>query len=114
MKYRASPTKRSLELLRKRGYTVDIVERWIPYVRVRKDVFGFGDLLCCMPEKLPFLVQCTSGDNHAKRRNKILSLDSALVWFQSGCGILLMSWAKRGERGKRKLWTCREEWIDFR
>jgi hypothetical protein len=30
-----SPTQRSLALLRERGYTTDVVERWIPYVRVR-------------------------------------------------------------------------------
>jgi len=134
MKYRDSPTKRSLALLRRRGYLVAIGEKWNPFAKIRQDIYGFGDLLACkavtgliLPDVVAsagrienkmdhfggiFLVQCTSGPHHASRKTKIMALPSAKMWCDSGGGILLMSWTKRGERGKRKLWACREEWID--
>ena len=107
---RSSPTQRSLALLRRRGYTVAIGEKWNPHARVRQDLFGFGDLLACGDGRI-FLVQCTSGDNHSKRRRKIQSAKEARRWLQSGGKILILSWAKQGPRGKRKLWIPREEWV---
>ena len=108
---RTSPTQRSLALLRRRGYTVAIGEKWNPHARIRQDLFGFGDLIACGNRLPPALVQCTTGANHAKRKEKILSIEASKAWCESGGAILLMSWAKRGERGRRKLWACREEWI---
>ena len=110
-----SPTQRTCAMLRERGCQVAIVEKWNRWAKVRQDVFGFGDLLSCRDRTREtggiVLVQCTSGDHHAERREKILSLPAARTWLDAGGGILLVSWAKQGPRGKRKLWTAREEWI---
>ena len=118
-----TPSARSVRYLRERGWIVANVEKWIPQTKRRLDVFGFADLLAAnaeLPElKLEgsvlhvpgtiALVQVTSGSNHDARKDKILAEPLAQKWKDAGGVILLHSWAKRGPRGKRKLWTLREE-----
>jgi hypothetical protein len=50
----SKPAQRSLKHLRDNGWTVVIVEKWIPVAGdwkrgKRVDVWGFGDLLACRP-----------------------------------------------------------------
>jgi len=115
-----TPTQRTLAYLRKQGMQVGILEHWNPHVPphgIRQDLWGFGDLLCTRTVNASdeyatfFIVQCTSGANHSARRLKILGIPEARVWVENGGGILILSWAKRGERGNVKRWTAREEWI---
>jgi hypothetical protein len=40
-----APTARSLKLLRDTGHAVGVVESWVPGANVRRDLFGFADLL---------------------------------------------------------------------
>ncbi|CAN0586163.1 unnamed protein product, partial [Ectocarpus sp. 12 AP-2014] len=58
-----SPTQRSKAALQKEGWTVEVVEKWNPHVRQRKDLFGFADLLAIKPGEQPLLIQVTSGSN---------------------------------------------------
>lgn len=39
-----TPTARTLAFLRKRGLRSDVVERWIPHINQRKDLFGIIDI----------------------------------------------------------------------
>jgi hypothetical protein len=55
------------------------------------------------------LVQVTSGSNHNARKDKILAEPLAKLWKAAGGEIHLHSWAKRGPRGKKKVWTLRAE-----
>ena len=100
-----SPTRRSLEMLRANGWTVDVTERWIAAIKIRKDWMGFGDLLCCRPGQI-MLVQTTTASNLMARWHKTVALPGAEAWLQSGGAIELHGWAKRGARGERKLWCC--------
>jgi hypothetical protein len=125
----SKPTQRSLAHLRQEGWTVCIVEKYLPargnmkFPR-RIDAFGFGDLLACRAwartdnptertEKEIALVQTTgspsSGGWFAQHRAKILALPEFQQWKDAGGLVLLHGWAKRGPRGKRKVWTLREE-----
>jgi len=115
-----SPTQRSLAYLRSRGIQVGKVgDFWNQYARIRQDLWGFADLLCVRSVQAAgewsspaiFLVQATSGANHAARRDKILGIPAAKAWLEVGGGILILSWARRGERGKVKRWQAREEWL---
>src|SRR5271167_4627948 len=89
-----SPTQRSLKLLRERGWTCQVVERWNQWAKVRQDLFGCLDILAISPRdreadaaleawcvknlagKLMGAaiigVQVTSGSGHSDRRKKIL------------------------------------------
>jgi|SRR5712664_2965408 len=119
----ASPTQRSLKHLREQGWTACVVEKWIPQIKRRKDVFGFGDLLAIRVWDMTLngehtdltvkreiaLVQTTSLNNMAARRDKIMAIPEAAYWKRSGGMILLHGWAKRGPRGQRKTWQVKEE-----
>lgn len=67
-----SPTARSLKYLRGLGYIADVTERWIPRRNVRKDLFGFIDILAISDTEV-LAVQSTGGDggNVAARVTKI-------------------------------------------
>lgn len=127
-----SPTQRTLKLLRDRGYTCGIVEKWNQFAHIRQDLFGFIDIVAIKPyptvstkeglysiTSKPFEsngcgiigVQCTSGSNHADHVTKIKMEGKALEWTEAGGKILMVSWSKTGARGKRKEWTAREEWL---
>lgn len=109
MTKKTTPTQRSLKLLRSQGYLVAITERWNPFAKIRQDLFGFVDLLCVRDDEV-LAVQTTSdsGGNASKRLIKIQALQTAKTWLSSPNRKLhIHAWAKRGAKGKQKLWTCR-------
>jgi hypothetical protein len=104
-----TPTKRSLKYLRDQGYTVAIVEKWNPHVKVRQDLFGFGDLLCVKASvRGAMIVQCCTGSSFAARLDKIRNEARAGIWLAAGNSIVIHGWRKVGARGKRKLWEVRD------
>ena len=97
-----SPTQRSLALLRKRGYVAEVVEKWIPQVKRRKDLFGIGDVLAIREGEV-LLVQATSDSNVSSRVNKIGDAEQTGAVRKAGIRIHVHGWRKRGSR-----WQCRE------
>lgn len=102
-----TPTARSLNLLRRQGWLVAIVERWLPHTKIRVDLFGFADLLGIRgPETVA--VQVTTSDHAAARVTKIQNCPAAKVWLESPTRkILVHGWSLQGSRGGRKTWECR-------
>jgi hypothetical protein len=84
------------------GYLVDIVERWIPGANIRKDLFGFGDLVC-IREGETMLVQTTSYSNVSARVKKITEHENLAAVRKAGWGVLVQGWHKVGNR-----WQVRE------
>lgn len=105
----ASPTSRSLEECRKRGWLAHVVEKWIPHTRRRLDAFGFGDVLVMDGRPGSLLIQATSTPNMAARVTKIREecAEAARAWLAAGNRIEVWGWAKRGKAGERKRWTLR-------
>ena len=103
-----TPTARSLAELRRLGWTGEVVEKWIPQAKIRRDLFGIFDIVAITPDGL-LGIQCTSGSNHASRVHKVQESDALPKWLGAGCHAEVWSWSKRGERGKRKLWVLRRE-----
>ena len=94
-----SPTKCSLDYLRKQGFgLVEVVERWNPFARIREDLFGFIDILAIRGNDL-VAVQATSWTNVMARVKKISELESAKL-FQGGISryIEVHGWRKRKNR----------------
>lgn len=102
-----SPTSRTKKLAESQGYTVAIVEKWNQWAKVRQDLFGFGDLLCMKPYEPLLLIQATTMDHFAHRLTKIQHTALSQHWLSTGNRLEIWSWATRGERGKRKLWTVK-------
>jgi hypothetical protein len=99
------PTARTLTCLRKTGALAKVVERYNHYAKRRFDCFG-ADIMCVQGRKL-IAIQTTSGANHAAHLTKALANREVLAWLRTGNGFEVWSWAKKGPRGKRKLWTSR-------
>ena len=102
-----SPTQRTLAECRKRGWTVDIVERRV--WRKTRDFLGCIDLIAITPQGQTIGIQATSGANHGARVSKCKAEPRVVPWLAAGNLVEVWSWAKRGARGKRKLWTLRTE-----
>ncbi len=102
-----TPKARSMARWREKGYAVADVEQVVPKTWIKRDAFGFGDLLCCGPDA--WLLQVTDGSNHAKRREKILANENLPHVLRSGIRVAVESWRKGGPRGKRKVWQHRFE-----
>jgi hypothetical protein len=103
-----SPTQRSLEYLRRHGYLADICERWIPRTKIRKDLFGFIDIMAVGAGEV-LAIQSTDGSNHSHRVNKIRSLPAFPI-LKHYFTIEVWSWAKRGR--ERKTWQLRRERVE--
>lgn len=111
----SKPTQRTLAHYRKLGYRCDIVERWNPWSRVRQDLLGFIDVML-LGDGETIGVQTTSGSNLSKRVDKILNerREEATAWLRAGNRIFVNGWALRGPRGKRKVWTLKEQELTLR
>ncbi len=100
-----SPTQRTLKRLRDDGWVAVVVEKWNPWTKQRKDVFGADILAVKIGERSPLLVQCTSASNHSARIHKLKETQGVKEWLSCGGRMEVHSWGKRGPRGKRKVWT---------
>lgn len=101
----ASPTARSLALLRSEARVVSVCERWIAQARCRVDLWGFCDI-CGYRADEPGVTayQVTTAAHLADRETKVRALPQVVEFLRAGNRIELHGWAKRGPRGKRKLW----------
>ena len=104
-----SPTQRSVALLREQGYMVDIVEHFNAYAKVRKDMFGWADLVALHPLKRGVLaVQTTTGSNVAARVTKASEMASFKLWIAAGNPVEFHGWRKilkEGRGTKAKIWA---------
>jgi hypothetical protein len=104
-----SPTARTLKYFRDQGDLAEVVEKWIPIPKhpgggVRRDLFDCIDVIAIQGCKL-LGIQSTSGSNHASRVTKARASDKLKRFLATGNAFEVWSWAKRGPRGKRKVWT---------
>lgn len=103
-----SPTQRTLAECRRRGWPCWVVEQTIPRTFIKRDMFGFIDIVAITPTAT-IGIQATSGSNHSARMEKARQQPHFAAWLAAGRTFAVWSWALRGDRGKRKLWTLRED-----
>ena len=110
-----SPTQRTLKALREQGAIADITERYIAPIHIRKDLFGFIDILALVPGKGIVGIQCTSDAHRADHRTKILENEIMPEWIKYGGKVELWTWGKhklqRG--GKAERWSANIEEINL-
>ena len=98
----SSPTARSLALLRASGYVADVVERWLPRVNVRRDLFHCINLVAVrrgVPGVLA--IQTTSRSNVGARLKKSKARPELAIWLATGNTFEVHGWYHRGDR-----WDC--------
>jgi len=92
----ASPTSRTCDYLRRRGYRVAIVEKWNAHTKTRHDLFGWMDVLAFKGSMI-YGIQATTFSNRSSRIKKVLANDHALAWVQAEHrGAVVFGWKKRG------------------
>lgn len=99
----SSPTQRSLKHLRMQGYLAEVVEKTIPRVFIRKDLYGFIDILAIRDGEI-LGVQATSASNVASRVHKIAVHDNVGAVRKAGIRIHVHGWRKNAKRR----WVLRE------
>lgn len=97
------PTQRTLALMRKLGWNCAVVEKWIPQTRRRLDMFGAIDIVAIRPGETAG-IQCTSQSNASARIKKLQAEPNMKDWLAAGNRLMVIGWAKKGPRGKRKTW----------
>jgi hypothetical protein len=100
-----SPTQRTLAYLRKLNWQVAVTEHWQavpkhPAGGVRKDLWGFGDLLAVGTKGSHVIIQTTS-TGVTDRCKKIEGIPEAVRWLASGGEIFVIGWRKLKPRGEK-------------
>ena len=104
-----TPTQRSLAKLRAEGWVPYVVERWNPFAHIRQDLYGFIDIVAIKSGNPGVLaIQTTTTDNIQSRITKSKENPNLSIWLSGGNKFKVWGWAKRGDRGKRKLWELKE------
>lgn len=96
-----SLTPRSVEHMRKYGWTCEVVEHYNSFVKRKFDLFGFIDVLCVRGDKVVG-VQATSWDEVNRRIEKITSHDNYDL-IKRGIPVIVHGWKKVAGR-----WICKE------
>lgn len=95
----------SMKALQAEGWTCFVVEQKIPKTFITRDVFGFGDILCCSPSRGIMLVQATGGtstSNFHARVAKTKAEPRHAIWLASGGRIQIHSWEKKSGQKDRE------------
>ena len=99
-----SPAQLTLKEMRKRGYRAEVTERWIPGANIRKDLYGFVDVLCVgLGDTIA--IQSTSLPNISTRCRKITEDCSEQLRDirDSGWTVLVHGWKKNDDRNRWEL-----------
>src|SRR5262245_41387051 len=111
-----TPTSRTLAQLRKEGATAAVVERWLPQARVRRDLFGFADIVALREWPLCegvigatqiVAIQCCAMSGRARHLKKIQAEPLHKLWLAAGGLIEVWAWRKTKVRrgGVAVRWT---------
>lgn len=100
-----SPTQLTLKLLREDGWTVEVVEKWIPGANIRKDLFGFIDLVA-LKDGQTLGVQATSYSNISARVKKIENAELLSAVRKASWQVWVIGWRKQNNRWVHKIVDC--------
>jgi len=102
---------RTMEWLRKKGYTVAKVERWNAWAHIRQDLFGFIDLVAIHPDHTGVLAVQTTHSNFFDDHKSKLFKDKKVapkirIWLQGDNRLWMFGWNKywKGQT-QRKIWA---------
>lgn len=102
----------SRKALEAEGWTVAAVEQTIPHCFIKRDCFGFADLLAVSPTRGIMMVQATGGkstSNFHARVAKIKAEPKAAIWLASGGRIQVHSWEGVGSKRERRVFEVLKE-----
>jgi len=89
-----SPTTRTLKYYRDQGFLCEVTEKWIPKANIRKDLWGFCDILCLRGKEILAIQACHYSDI-SKRVHKIEESENLSAVRGAGIGIHVIGWSKK-------------------
>lgn len=95
------PTSRTLKHLRDNGFEPDVVEKWIPQARRRKDLYGFIDIVAYSHDPndvRTYGVQSTTYSNVSAHIHKIRESPHLEMLLKRNWVILVYGWRKKKGR----------------
>jgi hypothetical protein len=105
-----SPTSRTLTECRRLGWLqIDVVERWIPETKQRRDLFGFIDLVGIRQSDAGLTlvgIQTTTMENLAHRVTKITvdCREAAMHWLEAGGELEAWGWYRYAKQQNGRWW----------
>lgn len=111
-----TPTARTLQECRKRGWPAYVTEKRIPHINILKDAFGFGDVLVIDGQPGSMLIQASSEKGGSARRVRKIKeecTENAKAWLDAGNRIEVWTWGQKmhrnkdGSKSKVKRWKLR-------
>ena len=100
-----TPTQLTLRYLRENGWLAEVVERWVPGANVRKDLFGFIDIVA-LKDGETLGVQATSYSNISARVTKIVASDAVNEVRKANWSLWVVGWRKVENRWREKIVDC--------
>jgi hypothetical protein len=99
-----TPSQRTLNYLRERGYLAETVERWLHHAKVRKDLYKFCDVLGVHPSLGHLYVQATTASHSNARLHKMLLFaeDEIEIVLDAGAKVEIHGWRQLKGRGRQK------------
>jgi hypothetical protein len=97
-----SPTQLSLKKLREDGWLAEVVERWIPGANIRKDLWGWVDIVA-LKDGETLAVQTTSYSNMSARAKKIAESETVAEVRKANWSIQVHGWHKKDNRWAVKI-----------
>ena len=106
-----SATQKTLKKLRDEGYLCEIVEHTIPFTFIKRDLFGFIDILAIKGNEI-LAVQTTAGGHSSDRVKKIEAHENYPKVKKLGWRIIVHDWRQLKGKYKngnpKKYWDCLE------
>jgi hypothetical protein len=90
---KTSPTQRSLKFMRDQGYFCEVVEKTIPHTFIKKDLFGWIDLVAVRASGLVG-IQTTTKANMPARLDKAKGNGPLVAWLLSQNTLECHGWRK--------------------
>lgn len=84
---------------------MEVVEKWIPGANIRKDLFGFIDLVA-LKDNQTLGVQATSYSNISARVRKIEESELLSVVRKASWQVWVIGWRKQNNRWVSKIVDC--------
>ena len=100
-----TPTQRTLKKLRDDGWIAEVVERWVPGANIRKDLFGWIDIMA-LRDGQTLAVQCTSYSNMSARIKKIEESETIAEVRKAGWSVWVIGWRKVNNRWTERTVDC--------
>ena len=100
-----TPTQRTLKKLRDDGWIAEVVERWVPGANIRKDLFGWIDIMA-LRDGQTLAVQCTSYSNMSARIKKIEESETIAEVRKAGWSVCVIGWRKVNNRWTERTVDC--------